>query len=237
LTSGSVDAGGALVFTVDLSGLEPGTVATMTFDLAGFGPRGSQVKLDDVVLTTKPDPTVPVAGNDTYTTSKNHALDVSNVRGVLANDNDPLGRSLTAYPVQLPRNGTLSFNSDGSFRYEPDADFVGQDQFVYQAITGSAASTPATVTIIVTPNEQRPPQFTKGADQSVAALGGAQRITGWATNILAGLPDPGPNTILNFSVSVDHPELFAVLPSISADGALTFTPNAQTAGVAMLTVP
>ena len=236
LVSGSVGTGGALVFSVDLSGVTAGTVATLTFDLVGIGNRDSHVAVDDVTLVTSPDAGLPVVTNESYTTTRNLPLDIPAERGVLANDSDPFNRTLAAILVQAPNNGTLDLNPDGSFRYVPNQDFVGQDQFIYRDRTGSVVSDLATVTISVTALEQRPPQFVKGADQTVAENAGAQRIVGWATNIAAGLPAPGAGATLNFVLSVDRPELFAALPGVSADGTLTFEAKPFTTGVAKVTV-
>ncbi len=41
-------------------------------------------------------------------------------------------------------------NSDGSFQYSANSGFVGEDSFVIQAFDGQFASTPVTVTILVT---------------------------------------------------------------------------------------
>lgn len=56
---------------------------------------------------------------------------------VLANDYDPEFANLTASLVSGPSNGTLNFNSDGSFTYTPDANFAGSDSFSYEATNGT----------------------------------------------------------------------------------------------------
>ncbi|MBE9183346.1 cadherin-like domain-containing protein [Microcoleus sp. LEGE 07076] len=45
--------------------------------------------------------------------------------GVLANDIDPDGDTLTAKLVSAPNFGKINFNSDGSFSYTPNPGFVG----------------------------------------------------------------------------------------------------------------
>ena len=56
--------------------------------------------------------------------------------GVLANDSDPDGDSMTASLVSGPSSGTLDFNSDGSFVYTPSASFFGSISFTYQVTAG-----------------------------------------------------------------------------------------------------
>ena len=89
----------------------------------------------------------PVAEDDSYTVSWNQTLTLA-APGVLANDGDPNGDTLTAKWVEGPAYGTLEFNSDGSFTYTPDDDFVGIDEFTYEVSDGEFYRA-ATVTIHV----------------------------------------------------------------------------------------
>src|SRR5438876_7413111 len=68
--------------------------------------------------------------------------------GVLANDSDADGDSLSATVVSGPSHGTVSLDSNGSFTYVPDSGYEGDDSFVYAASDGSLSSN-ATVTIAV----------------------------------------------------------------------------------------
>jgi uncharacterized delta-60 repeat protein len=71
------------------------------------------------------------------------------VLGVLANDTDVDGDTLTAAVVTPPAHGTLSPAADGSFTYTPNTGFVGTDSFTYRASDGVATSAPQTATISV----------------------------------------------------------------------------------------
>ncbi|HEY2411242.1 MAG TPA: tandem-95 repeat protein [Pirellulaceae bacterium] len=92
--------------------------------------------------------TAPTAQNDSYSTNEDATLTVT-ANGVLANDSDINSDPLTAAVITPPTNGTLNFNSNGTFTYTPDADFVGTDTFRYQTSDGIIASSPATVTITI----------------------------------------------------------------------------------------
>src|SRR5258706_77759 len=70
------------------------------------------------------------------------------------------------------------------------------------------------------------PNFTKGADQPVLEDVGARTVTGWATAISAG-PANESAQVLNFIVSNSNNGLFAVQPSLAANGTLTYTPAAN----------
>jgi hypothetical protein len=89
----------------------------------------------------------PLAANDTYSTNENTALTVA-APGVLGNDSDPQGLPLTTVLDTPPSDGSLTFNSDGSFTYTPATNFFGTDIFKYDASNGYQ-STKATVVITV----------------------------------------------------------------------------------------
>lgn len=108
-----------------------------------------------VTITIHPLNNAPVAINDSYTTPRNTQLTIS-APGVLANDSDVEGSSLSAVRVTNPAHGLLSFNPDGSFAYRPNNNFVGTDSFTYKASDGSKFSGVATVTIVVSAVNDRP---------------------------------------------------------------------------------
>src|SRR5205823_8951313 len=56
----------------------------------------------------------PLAVNDSYTTAEDTALNVA-APGVLANDSDVDGDTLSAVLVSQPTHGSLTLNSNGSF--------------------------------------------------------------------------------------------------------------------------
>lgn len=95
----------------------------------------------------------PVAADDSYTTNENTILAIP-APGILGNDNDPNGDTLTVALVSGPIHGTLVLNSDGSFSYTPITDFTGTDSFTYVANDGQAESNVATVTITVQQSAQ-----------------------------------------------------------------------------------
>ena len=84
--------------------------------------------------------TVPVANDDVYTTLVGQELDVAAANGVLANATNADGNPLTAQLVNGPANGTLTFNTDGSFSYVPNRGFYGTDTFTYTAVNGGVIS-------------------------------------------------------------------------------------------------
>jgi gliding motility-associated-like protein len=91
----------------------------------------------------------PIALNDLYDTLMDTNLNVNEADGVLHNDLDPQGRTLTAVLQTEVSNGSLTLLGDGSFTYIPDPGFSGTDAFTYQANNGILNSSIATVSINV----------------------------------------------------------------------------------------
>ena len=90
----------------------------------------------------------PIGFSEHYSTSY---IDVLRqlAAGVLANDFDPDGDTLSVQLLSGPVSGLLAISSNGGFDYTPQAGFVGQVSFVYQAFDGALASDPIKVTIDV----------------------------------------------------------------------------------------
>src|SRR5258705_470664 len=96
----------------------------------------------------------PVDVDDANATDEDTALTIA-APGVLANDSDLDGDTLTATVVSGPSHGSLSLNSDGSFTYTPAANYNGPDSFTYRASDGTASAT-ATANITVRPVNDLP---------------------------------------------------------------------------------
>ncbi|MCD4738040.1 MAG: cadherin-like domain-containing protein, partial [Anaerolineae bacterium] len=106
----------------------------------------------------------PVAVNDNYTTGDDVPLTVA-APGVLGNDSDANGDSLTAVLSSGPSSGTLALSGDGSFTYTPTLGFDSVDTFTYYAGDGTVNSNGATVVITVT-SVNTPPTISDIPDQT-----------------------------------------------------------------------
>ena len=93
--------------------------------------------------------TAPVAADDSYTTARGSFQLTVAAPGVLANDSDAEGDSLSAALVDDVAHGSLTLNADGSFTYTPNADCNGTDSFTYVAGDGEVVSAPTTVRITI----------------------------------------------------------------------------------------
>ena len=132
--------------------------------LAGFVLLNGQVSPQTINITTnstifvdfkycKNNP--PVAIDDSYSTAEDTVLTIA-APGVLSNDTDADGDSLTAIQVSGASNGLVVFNSDGSFVYTPNANFHGSDSFTYKVNDGKVDSPIATVHLTVTSSNDIP---------------------------------------------------------------------------------
>lgn len=155
----------------------------------------------------------PVAVDDSYSTYEDTPLIVPVLDGVLKNDSDFEGDTLTAILVSGPSNGSLTLNPDGSFDYTPGSSFTGTASFTYKANDGAADSNPATVTITVNavnnPPVAAPDTATTDEDTSVNV------------NVLKNDSDPDGDPLVVISVT-DPPHGVAVA---NEDGTITYTPD------------
>ncbi|HOX56456.1 MAG TPA: tandem-95 repeat protein [Candidatus Paceibacterota bacterium] len=110
------------------------------------GSLTSEVATVTIQLTNLND--APVVTDEVYLLGDGVVLEIS-APGVLINDGDSEGGSLTAILVNGPLQGELDFNPSGGFTYTPTNHFSGVDSFTYQASDGQAYSGPATVSIAV----------------------------------------------------------------------------------------
>ena len=78
----------------------------------------------------------PVAVNDAYEAVEDTELVVPAVTGILANDTDEEGNTITIVSNTQPEHGLLVLNADGSFSYLPEANFCGADSFSYNVTDG-----------------------------------------------------------------------------------------------------
>ena len=96
----------------------------------------------------------PEATDDIFVVAEAGVLDVA-APGILANDFDADGDTLTARQLTGPTNGTLTLNSDGSFIYTHDGGESKTDTFTYASSDGSSTDT-ATVSINIDPVNDAP---------------------------------------------------------------------------------
>ncbi|MCC5669342.1 PKD domain-containing protein [Nostoc sp. CHAB 5784] len=132
---------------IDISSIALGTVATLYFDLLGFGAKDGKVIIDNVMLLDN-NLISPTAIADTATTDQAKPVAIN----VLANDSDTDG-TINPSTVEIgvaPQAGSMIINNDGTLTYTPNRTFVGTDTFTYIVLDNdNAISNEATVTVTV----------------------------------------------------------------------------------------
>jgi hypothetical protein len=104
-----------------------------------------------VTITVVSEPDAPIAADDAYVAQLNTPLGIAAPTGLLANDSDDDGDSLTVQSTTVsgPAHGVVVVAIDGSFGYVPNGGFVGTDSFDYKVVDSTGRSDIGTVTITV----------------------------------------------------------------------------------------
>ncbi|TWX53680.1 Ig-like domain-containing protein [Colwellia hornerae] len=92
---------------------------------------------------------LPIANNDNYDAIENNILIIAANQGLLVNDSDPIDQTLVVNPalIQAPSNGQIVIQTSGALEYTPNANFLGNDNFIYQIENMAGATAQANVNI------------------------------------------------------------------------------------------
>jgi VCBS repeat-containing protein len=168
---------------------------------------------------------VPAAEDDSYSTDENAAIYV-NAPGILANDSDPDGDSLSAMLESEPSSGSLDLNSDGSFDYLPETDYSGVVTFTYQATDGLLVSNTAIVTITVSSVNDAPIAVNdaystnENVTLTISAPGVLENDDDPDGDPLSAVLESGPSS---GSLNLNPDGSFEYLPETDHSGVVTFT--------------
>jgi VCBS repeat-containing protein len=180
----------------------------------------------------------PIAADDVFSVDENDVLTRSAASGVLANDTDGDGDSLSATLVDQASNGVASISPDGSFTYSPDDDFSGTDTFTYRASDGTATSNVATVTINVNPSDDDDTnQSPSATDDTYTVEENGVLTIAVGSGVLANDSDPDDDSLIarlvgqadNGSLGLNQDGSFTYVPDNGFTGTDTFTYTADDA--------
>ena len=186
-----------------------------------------------VLPTTLPVGDLPAAVADAYSTDQGNALFVI-APGVLANDTHPTSAPLTAALDIGPSHGSLILNADGSFTYQPESEYTGDDSFTYSVTDGTLSSNLVTVQISL--GTTGPAILTNGSFESDYAgwtLSGNQEVT---SELLYEAQDGAKLVVFNSGNSTPDAELSQTFTTIVGQsyvlafnaGVFSYTENPQT---------
>ncbi len=145
----STTSGGALTYAV-ATGVSNGTLVLNTDGTYAYTPNANfngsdsftytvtdaasgESSTQTVTITVNP-VTDLTAADDTATTDEDTAVNGT----VASNDSTTSGGALTYAVASGVANGTLVFNTDGTYTYTPNANFNGSDSFTY-TVTDAAS--------------------------------------------------------------------------------------------------
>jgi VCBS repeat-containing protein len=181
--------------------------------------------LATVTLAIDPVNDAPTATPDSYTVAEDGTLTVG-TPGVLGNDPDPDGDTLTAVLVDDVQHGTLALNANGSFTYTPITNYNGSDSFTYLTDDGTVTVGPVTVTLTVTSVNDDPVAVGEGytTPEDVPLVVGAPGVLGNDTDVdgdtLAAVPVAGP---AHGTLTLNLDGSFTYTPAANYDGPDSFT--------------
>ena len=161
----------------------------------------------------------PVALPDAYTTAEDTQLLVG-APGVMANDTDADGDTLTVRVATPPDHGALSMLPDGTLTYMPDENFNGTDSFTYDLTDGTEPVLGVVVTITVTPVDDPP---AANDDTYSTRVGDTLNVA--APGVLANDFDDSGSLTAVLVTGPSHGTL-----TLNGDGSFTYTTNLTAAG-------
>ncbi|MDA9963086.1 Ig-like domain-containing protein, partial [Opitutales bacterium] len=166
----------------------------------------------------------PTGVNDSgYVTAPGNVLNVDAATGVLANDSDPNGDTLSAFIASNPADGTLTLNADGSFTYDATSASAATKTFTYKVSDGSLEAGPYTSTIIVSSND--PPVITQG-DSVAVTMSEEGSPTAWSTpTIVSTDGDSTPASQHTWSLLSAASNGTANVSGTAASPTITYSPS------------
>ncbi|MEQ6247885.1 cadherin-like domain-containing protein [Sulfitobacter sp. HNIBRBA3233] len=191
--------------------------ATVNYSI-GDGNGGTDPAI--VTVTVLPVNTAPVAVDDTATTVEDTAVIIP----VLANDTDPDLDPLTVTAATSDQ-GDVVINDDGTVTFTPNPDFTGEAVINYTISDGNGGSDDAVVTVTVTVTDgivQFPPVATDDTAET-------DEETPVTIDVLLNDSDPDGDPLTVTEALSDDGTVV-----INGDGTLTFTPNEDFFGEAVI---
>jgi uncharacterized repeat protein (TIGR01451 family) len=209
-------------------GIDRGPAQTFTITiLAANDPPSFQVGATQLVAEDSGPKTVP---GFVHTISPGPPDESDQIVSFFVSSDNP---ALFSAQPAVSSSGTLAFapasNANGSATVTIRAQDSGGTS------NNGSDSSAAQVFVIEVGAVDDAPTFVLAGAISAAQDAGPQRIQNFATDISPGAADEAAQTV-SFTVLSDDPGLFAVSPSISAGGLLTFTPNPSASGQTTVTV-
>ncbi len=216
----TLNADGSFEYTPETGFAGTDTFVYELIDATGMTSQGT------VTIVVGATNNVPNAVDDSYTMDEDGTLTVADTNGLLMNDNDKDGDTLSVVttPTMDPANGMVTLNADGSFVYTPNANFHGTDTFEYEVVDGAGGSDTATVTITISAVNDNPTLM----DDTYQVTPGTTLNVDAAQGVLANDTDVDGDTLkVNTTLTVEPVNGTVTMMDT---GAFEYVPNASFVG-------
>ncbi|MFM7729225.1 MAG: Ig-like domain-containing protein, partial [Flavobacteriales bacterium] len=195
-----------------------GFVGTEIINYAACDPQNNCANgvLTISVLTSN---TAPVASNSNLTTAEDNPL----LSNLFSSINDSEGGPFTFTTIDAPQYGSVLWSNNGAFTYTPQANYFGNDSFIYQACDAGNLCSQATVFISIATQNDSP---FLAADELYILEDNTLVV-----NISENDADVEGQAI-SYQLTSTNPNGTA---SLTSTGLLSFIPNANYSGIVTLT--
>ncbi len=171
--------------------------------------------------------TPPTATNDSYSLNEDTVMIVPRAQGLLTNDSDIDGDTLTSFWASTqpcgPCRGRVTVRGDGGFTFTPDLNYFGTDQFRYFAGDPFRANAIGRVDLTILPVNDAP----ISEPDSYRIDEDTPLIAAEPQGLLRNDEEVDGETLVG-AIVVRQPTKGAV--ALQGNGGLTFTPNADVNG-------
>ncbi|WP_343343884.1 Ig-like domain-containing protein [Sphingomicrobium sp. XHP0239] len=213
---------GTFTFDADQPGyqdLDDGETRTLSVDFVASDGTGSSTGTLTIVINGVTDNAAPVAVDDTAVTDEDTDVTID----VLANDTDAdADDDLIVTAATVPAaQGTVEINDDGTITFSPADDFNGTATITYTVSDGTVTDT-GTVTVTVNPVNDAP-------DVTGVIDADTDEDTAVEIDILGNVVDADGDDLTIVSADSDNGTVV-----INDDGTITFTPDADFNGDAVI---
>lgn len=214
----AISPSGTLTFTPAANANGSATVTVSIQDNGGTLNGGVNTSATQTfTITVNPANDAPVATGNSYGTSEDVPLVIAGP-GVLGNDGDLDGDTLTAVLVTGVSHGSLTLNANGSFTYTPSPNYFGPDSFTYKANDGSLDSNIVTVSLAVEGVNDAPLAVANSYSVDEDAIFNVN-----APGVLGNDSDPEGNALNAVLVTGTANGTL----TLNANGSFTYSPNAN----------
>ena len=150
----------------------------------------------------------PVVTGEQVNAVQNESIDAI---AVLLNDEDPDGNPLSVEAAVAGNGGTVEINEDGTLKYTPAPDFVGEETLTYTVIDGQGGRVEGQVTVSVASLDDGP----VANDDSVVVEEGAQLVSldvlgndrvadGETLTVVSASSEQGATVVINDDGTLDY---------------------------------